>query len=811
MTITVRSVDAVEDVETAIASMSLDEKVGLLSGADMFSLRGMSRIGLEPMVLSDGPTGVRGAKVIGGRVSCLLPNASLLAQSWSRESLAEVGELLAEEAIDQRTHVVLGPTINLHRSPLGGRLFESFSEDPLLTGVLASAYVAALQRRGIAATPKHFLGNESETQRMTVNAVIGAAGLREAYLLPFQIVIEDAHPWALMAAYNKVNGVPSTEQAELINRIVKGEWGFDGVVMSDWGATQTVVESVKGGLDLVMPGPVTPWTESLVQEVRHGRVDETTVDEHVRRVLRMADRVGVFTAPRNWDDDIPRPEGLQRREQLRRLAAESMVVLKNDNDALPLRLDQSLALVGRHAIDTIAQGGGSAQVRPPHVVSVADGLAAYFDPAHLQVIDGVETRDVMPAADPGLLRDPETGEAGVRVRTYTSDGEMTESRHLEIAELEDDQEGWLASVDRIEFEAALQIPNAGRMRLGVRGPGRWTITAPGHEEHVEITYHEGPGGGFFRPKSHVATVELEPGAVVRASVQRGELPRLLGLVLSTAARPSAAAIADAVRSVQDKDTAVVVVGLTPDQETEGRDKSTLALPGDQDALVAAVATTARKTVVVVNAATPVLMPWIHLVDAVLFAGLPGQEAGDAIAAALTGALLPEGRLVTTFPAADRTGPAWSVTPRHGDLEYDEGVFVGYRGWYGSSHEPAFWFGHGLGYTHWSYTSVDVAPGADVAVGAVRVALENTGTHPGRETVQVYGRPRDQSHPVRLIGWDQIALNAGEAGVVDVHCDERLQRFWNQEVHQWDTVDLAEVVVARGLGDVRITIPLPASN
>ena len=296
-------------IHALVETMTLPDKVRLLSGADTFSLHGDDRIGLDPIIMSDGPTGVRGEVVVGGRISCLLPNASLLAQSWSLDALREVGDLLAEEAIDQQTHVVLGPTINLHRSPLGGRLFEAFSEDPLLTGLLAAAYVRGLQQRGIAATPKHFLGNESETQRTTVNAVISPEGLREAYLLPFQIVVEDARPWALMAAYNRVNGVPSTEHDDLINGIVKGEWGFDGVMMSDWLATQSTVESATGGLDLVMPGPDTPWNDSLVHhyhfrlyalDVEHLKLADGFTVSELRaamdgHVLAEAELMGTYT------------------------------------------------------------------------------------------------------------------------------------------------------------------------------------------------------------------------------------------------------------------------------------------------------------------------------------------------------------------------------------------------------------------------------------------------------------------------------------------------------------------------------------
>ncbi len=255
-------------------------------------MAGNDKIGLAPVNLSDGPTGVRGLKFSGGRKVTLFPNATLLSAAWSTETAYEVGRMLAEEAMAQDIRVVLGPTINLHRTVLGGRLFEAYSEDPLLTGKLAAAYVQGLQEAGIGACLKHLVANESETDRNTMNSIVDETTLRELYLLPFEIAIEEANPWSLMAAYNDVNGQAATEQEHVNNEIVKGEWGYDGLIMSDWFATKTTAPSANGGLDLVMPGPNGPWGEELVAAVEAGEVAESVIDDHVVRVLRLADRVG---------------------------------------------------------------------------------------------------------------------------------------------------------------------------------------------------------------------------------------------------------------------------------------------------------------------------------------------------------------------------------------------------------------------------------------------------------------------------------------------------------------------------------------
>src|SRR3954468_1162232 len=381
-----------DDHAALIKSLDLPAKVRLLTGASAFTLAAEPSIGLGEMRFSDGPTGVRGLKFMGGRVVALFPNATLLASAWDERGAYEVGRLLAEEALAQQIHVVLGPTINLHRSTLGGRLFEAYSEDPLLTGKLAAAYVRGMQDSGVGACLKHLVANESETERNTMNSVVDEATLRELYLLPFEIAVEEADAWSVMAAYNDVNGVPATEQAHVLNEILKGEWGYTGLVMSDWFATKTAGPAANGGLDLVMPGPEGPWGENLVRAVRAGEVDESVVDDHLRRLLRLADRVGALGTLRDYPTDLPAPDSPQRKEQLTRLAAAGMTVLTNAGESLPLRRDSTVALIGRHAVDTIGMGGGSAQVNAPYQVSVADGLRGQLGEDRVSVTDGAEVR-----------------------------------------------------------------------------------------------------------------------------------------------------------------------------------------------------------------------------------------------------------------------------------------------------------------------------------------------------------------------------------------------------------------------------------
>jgi beta-glucosidase len=816
---------ATRDYSDLVSALDLRTKVTLLTGATAFTLAPQGSIGLGEVRLSDGPTGVRGPGFDfgGGRTVALFPNATLLASAWSEDAAYEVGRLLAEEALVQRTHVVLGPTINLHRSPLGGRLFEAYSEDPLLSGKLAAAYVRGMQDHRVGACLKHLIANESETDRNMMNSVVDEATLRELYLLPFEIAVADADPWSIMAAYNDVNGIAATEQHHVNNEILRNEWGYRGVLMSDWYATKRAAPAAKGGLDLVMPGPVGPWGPALVSAVEAGELDESVIDQHLARLLLLADRVGALGQPRDYPGDLPAPDSPQRKEQLTRLAAQGITVLTNVDSVLPLDRGRTVALIGRHAIETIDMGGGSAMVTPPYQASVAEGLIALLGDA-VSVTDGVEVRRRAVTASAPFLRDPVTGEPGTHAWLYGPDGSLLDSRHSPSAiTLIGLEETFADLVTKVVLRTRVDI--RGPVEVGVIGGGDWTVV--NGEQSLEFRLRPS-GSGFaeeiIAPPAEAAVLDVRSSGLVEATVhlaspagtRRSDLDRgaalsldamgAFGLTARPAPRSPDEVIAVAAGAAAAADVAVVVVGLTEEQETESIDKTTLGLPGAQDALVRAVAAAARRTVVVVNAATPVIMPWLDQVDAVVWAGLPGQEGGHAVAAALLGDIEPAGRLVTTFPAADGQAPAWSVTPVDGNLEYREGTFIGYRGHFaGRAPAPAFWFGHGLGYSTWEYGDARLVPGARSP--AVAVTVTNTGSRASREVVQVYFQPAEADQPVRLVGWRAVDAAAHQSMTVEIDTDARLWRRWDTPNGTWDTLTGGQLLIARGLGDIRTTIDL----
>lgn len=822
-----------------VRQLDLADKARLLTGETTFTLPGDERIGLAPLALSDGPTGVRGLKFKGGEPVALVPNATLISGSWDDEIAEEVGEMLSEEAHRQGIHVVLGPTINLHRSPLGGRLFEAYSEDPYLTGRTASAYVRGMQRRRTAACLKHLIANESETLRNFMDSRVSERALREVYLLPFEMAVADAHAWSMMAAYNDINGVSATEHRQIQQNLVKREWGWDGLIMSDWFAVKRTVASANGGLDLVMPGPEGPWGGRLVAAVRRGEVAESTVDEHVARLLLLAERTGCLASGdrpvQAAAGSFPAPDSAQRREQLRRIATRGMVLVKNEGGVLPLTPTESLALVGRHALDTQGMGGGSAQVNPPHLATVAHALRARYG-THVTHVDGVGVRIRPVAASPDFVTDPVTDEPGIRVTYLTADGTELLNRHEDGTAI---TLGWDEEYTEppasVVFTARLHN-HPGPLRLGGIGAGTWTISADtdtlGRRE-LAITGFD-PGEAMFRQPTYIETFHLPADAVVAVRVDLASVdwaamlarhPALklaeeshllatgsfgsVALAAEQDAQTDDQALAHAHQAAETASTAIVVVGLTDEDETEAVDKTTLALPGQQDELVQRVAEAAQRTVVVVNAATPVLMPWLADVDAVLIAGLPGQEAGEAIAAALTGEAEPTGRLVTSYPQTDGAAPAWTVTPDDQlAVHYAEGTFIGYRGFdRGLAPAPLFWFGHGLGYGTWEYRGARIIASEDAAAPIVEIDLANTSSRESRETVQVYFLPSDPAEPIRLVGYAGALVPARQTTKVRVDCDARLFRRWDGAQHAWTRLHTGELVIARGLGDIRARLPI----
>ncbi|HET7397314.1 MAG TPA: glycoside hydrolase family 3 C-terminal domain-containing protein, partial [Intrasporangium sp.] len=436
-------------------------------------------------------------------------------------------------------------------------------------------------------------------------------------------------------------------------------------------------------------------------------------------------------------------------------------------------------------------------------------LAAVLD-GEVRAVDGVEVRTRPTAADLAAVTAPASGVPGIHVVAWSADGTVVVDHDVAGTAVSFGHEsGAPEAVVRASLRAT--VGGTGPREVGVIGAGQWSVTLAGERHSVDLSLSSGDvAEALFTPPHWTTVVEADGEVELEAEVlvPQASLARF-AVAARPAPRPVRDVIEDAAAAAAEADVAVVVVGLTEEQETEAADKTTLRLPGRQDDLVSAVAAAARHTVVVINAATPVLMPWFDDVDAVLLAGIPGQEGGHAVASALLGTIEPAGRLVTSFPAADGATPAWDVVPVDGQLRYAEGPFVGYRGHHaGRAPLPALWFGHGLGYGTWDYSDVTVSSGSDEPV-TVTATVTNTSSRPSREVVQVYLEPADRSQPVRLVGWRGVHVEPRESARVEVRCDERMWRRWDTRAGRWARLDgPATLLVARGLGDVRARVDLP---
>jgi beta-glucosidase len=749
-----------------LGTLSLEGKVRLLTGADFWALHDEPAIGLRRLVTSDGPAGVRGERWDEREPSANVPSPTLLAATWDEARIERLGRLLAAEARRKGVDVVLAPMVNLHRTPYGGRHFESFSEDPLLTGRIGAAYVRGLQAEGVAATVKHFVANDSETERFTLEARVPERALRELYLAPFEAIVRDAGAWTVMAAYNAVNG-PTMTESPMLQEVLHDEWGWDGLVMSDWTAARSTEAAGSAALDLAMPGPHGPWGEALLEAVRDGRVSEAAIDAKVLRLLRLAARVGALAGvepagphARPWSDEAVAAE-------LRETAAAGFVLARNDG-LLPLGRPR-MALLGPAAKVARTLGGGSATVFPPYTVSPLDGLrAAGLEVSHAP---GVRAHTRIPQATPELLP------GGVHVRFLDAQDHELASEHRHGAAFT-----WLGTLPpgtaAVELRATLSPQTPGEHVVGVTGAGRHRLSLDGEElfdRRVELSEGGDLGEAVLRPPQYGVPVTLDGDRELLVRyVPEPDLP--MAAVHVNVEPPfgdEEAGLERAVALAAEADVAVVVVGTNEEVECEGVDRVDLALPGRQDELVARVAAVNPRTVVVVNAGAPVLLPWADDVAAILLAWFPGQEFGNALADVLTGAVEPGGRLPTTWPKTEAGLP--STTPRDGILAYDEGIFVGYRAYERDGREPLFPFGHGLGYTTWEYLSVELRD------GHVVVHVRNTGERGGREVVQVYASKADSAieRPPRwLAGFAIAEADAGEEVEVRVTIDPRAFQHWD---------------------------------
>ena len=780
--------------------MTIEEKALLTTGATMWSTNPIDRFDIPSVTVTDGPAGARGPITpgIGTQVATLcIPCGSALGATFDVSLLEELGVALGHQTRSKGARVLLAPTVNLHRSPLFGRAFECYSEDPLLSGKLAASFIRGAQSRGVATTVKHFVGNDAEFERMTINSVIDQRTLREVYLLPFEIAVREGGSLGIMTSYNRMNGVYCAENRELLQDILRDEWGFEGFVVTDWFAGFTTEGAANAGLDLEMPAPPRGYGKFLAEAVREGRVDEEDLNRAVRTLLSTFERLGAL------DDEPQAPMAIdlpEHRQLARRAAAGSMVLLRNekvkDQPLLPLQTNglKTVAVIGPNAERTRIMGGGSAEVLPHHRTAIIDVLRERLG-AKVSVRHeaGGNIDKTTPTVDPHMVRRPD-GTPGFEVIVF--DGNADNNTELTRVHRPDGRILLVARNDAgvptssYHFNATgiITVETSGQYIVSLVEVSPCRLLLDGKLVVDGASTIPPRGQSFFGMGSVelTAIVDLvagQPHQLVLecdASNKQWAHGAQVGLQFVEQDDP----VRRAVELAAECDIALVVVGTTDDWESEGHDRDTLELPGRQVELIRAVAAANQKTIVLVNTGAPVDMSWANEVPSIMQIWFGGQEMGHAVVDVLLGEADPGGRLPTTIPERIEHTPAYGNFPgEHGQVRYGEGVFIGYR-WYEARHLPVrFPFGHGLSYTTFEIGQPDCD---DTEISStqkvtIRIPVTNTGARIGTEVVQVYVASRNSSvqRPNKeLKSFAKVNLKPGESTVVTIELSPRDFAFWN---------------------------------
>ena len=812
-------------IEDLLSQMTLREKVSLLAGENMWYTVPVERLGIPALKMTDGPNGARGAgSLTGGVKTTCFPAGISLASTWNTDLVERVGQALADEAKLKGAQVLLGPTVNIQRSPLGGRNFECFSEDPYLSARLAVAYITGLQREGVGASIKHYVCNDEEFERFSLSSEVRERVMREIYLPPFEAAVRETRPWTVMAAYNLVNGVAASESPLLLTEILRDEWGFDGVVVSDWfESVKSTAASVNAGLDLEMPAP--RWRgEKLLAAVESGEVTEATVETSVRRLLLLLDKAGLFEHPQAGTEqaiDLPERDAL-----VRAAAAEGIVLLKNEQQTLPLKPEHltSIAVIGPNAQVAQITGGGSAQVNAHYAVTPFEGIVAKLgDQVHVGYEQGCTNYRLLPLLDAGqLMAGTQGSEHGLAVEYFNSDNLSGASVNQEMQSTTDIM--WFGQLPEGVNPQQFSARMSGRFTPQETGPYTFGLVSAGlsrlsidGREVIDNWTQQTPGLDYFGSGSTEvqAVVPLEAGheylltldfartaATLLAAVRLGVLPPV-----------PADAIGRAVRLAAASDVAIVCVGFGGEWQSEGFDRPDMELPGKQNALVEQVATANPRTIVVLNTGSPITMPWLDKVAAVVQAWYPGQECGNAIADVLFGDVTPSGKLPQTFPVRVEDNPAYLNFPgENGKVYYGEGLFVGYRYYDKKRIAPLFPFGFGLSYTTFGYSPLRLSTQEINPDDTLQVSVDvtNTGQRAGQEVVQLYVRDmqaRLQRPEKELKAFAKVHLEPGECKTITLSIERSALAYYDDLAHQWVAeAGEFEVLVGASSQDIRATAP-----
>ena len=804
-------------LKKVISNLSLEQKVSLLSGFDNWHTPDIKKYGIPKIKMSDGPNGVRGDSSTKQSSACF-PSPILLGATWNEKLIKKIGSATGEEALFKDVDVLLAPTINLHRHPLGGRHFECYSEDPILTSKIACAYVSGVQSKGVAACLKHFAGNDTEYERHLVSSNIDEKTLRELYLYPFEMGIKKAKAKVVMSAYNKVNNIYCSSHDELINKILKKEWKFDGYVVSDWGAALETVENANGGLDLEMPGPAKTWGKNLVDAVKAGLVEEKKIDEKVKRILTVAKFTDRFNRKRISERSIDKKS---HRKLIKKTAIEGMVLLKNE-DVLPLDRNKisNIALIGPNVKDSQIIGGGSAGLNPHYEIHPLEGVSNFLKDEKVKIhyAKGCHVDKYLPAFEKDICYIQNKKEKGFEVEFFRGknfDGEPIERQVLNgnrfwalqgfAREFLDEKERPELSV---KFSTTYKPSISGEFEFEVFSIGLSRIKING-KELVDNWSSQKKGEAFFgfacAPKRN--KIKLTKGKEYLVEVEYEFEGRFPAIQFGCRPPDPKNLLEEAVKIAKQSDAVVLVVGTNSDWETEGNDRKGLGLPSDQDVLIKKVLAANKNSVLVLNTGSPVSMPWIKSCPAILQTWFPGQEFGNALAEILFGKESPSGKLPTTYPKKLSDTPAYSCYPgKNLQMDYKEKLLVGYK-WYDKKKiEPLFPFGHGLSYSKFELKKVSLLKKKHEI--KIKVKLKNIGNFSTFETVQCYlerKAVKADTPKKKLVDFKKLKVTKDKSKKLTLKVSKRDLSEWDVKKSKWEIAKGDYVIhVGTSVRDISIT-------
>jgi beta-glucosidase len=808
-----------EKIQSLIAQMTLEEKVALLAGADLWHTVPIERLGIPVMKVTDGPNGARGAEGNSAPTSACFPAGVALAATWNPALVEKIGQALAQEVAAKGAHMLLAPTVNIHRTPLAGRNFECYSEDPYLASRMAVAYINGLQSQGVGACIKHFVCNDQEFERNSISSEVSERALHELYLVPFQTAMREAKPWAVMSSYNKLNGTYCSENSSLLLDILKKEWGFDGLLMSDWNGTYSS-NAAAGGMDLEMPGPARWMGKSVIEDVHSGKLTEEFIDDKVRRVLRTLYRVGVFESPNlKPEQSIDRPE---HRALIRQAGSEAIVLLKN-NGILPVEMSkvQSIAVIGALAAKPTLFGGGSASVTPHYSVSPLAAIrqcAQAHPQLKVEYTLGTPIDRRTPSLDMSCVQSPDGLPGRLAIEYFATSDFSGSPLAYQIADRSQIEwsDNFLKSANPQQFSARLTgkfiAPETGRYTFSLFGNGSSRLLLDGRVIVDRWSDRQVGDSDPWSSGESLGAIDLQQGQEIQLTIEhtwQGSNPWRFTHIGCLPPQP-ADPISTAESLARSCDVAIVFAGLTSEWESEGFDRADMDLPAEQNELIARVAAANPNTIVVLSCGAPLNMPWLDRVAGVFHAWYLGQETGNAMADVIFGEVNPSGKLPTTFPKRLQDNPAFINYPgENGRVHYGEGLFVGYRYYDKKEIEPLFPFGYGLSYTTFVYRNLTLNANQFGTGDEIKITLEveNSGKRAGAEIVQCYVRDIE-SRLVRpekeLKAFVRVFLQPGEGKQVSLTLNRDSLAYYDDKTKAWvaDPGDF-EILIGSSSRDIRL--------